>query len=86
MATLFTHSAYPRHALAVGQANGMVGYVPHRKAFLRGGYETTLCGNKRFAPEVGNLLADGAMELIAERLGRKNDITIPIPRPRLYLR
>jgi len=77
---------YPRQALVVSRANGMVRYVPHRKAFLGSGYETTLCGNKRFAPEVGNLLADCAMELIAERLGRKNDITIPIPRPRLYLR
>ena len=58
--------AYPRHALVVGQANGMVGYVPHKEAFLRGGYETTLCGSSRLAPEAGDLLADCAIELIAE--------------------
>ena len=59
-------AVYPRHALVVGQANGMVGYVPHKEAFLRGGYETTLCGSSRLAPEAGDLLADGAMELIEE--------------------
>jgi len=58
--------AYPRHALVVGQANGMVGYVPHKEAFLRGGYETTLCGSSRLAPEAGDLLANCAMELITE--------------------
>ena len=58
--------AYPRHALVVGQTNGMVGYVPHKEAFLRGGYETTLCGSSRLAPEAGDLLADCAIELIAE--------------------
>ena len=56
--------AYPVHALVVGQANGMVGYVPHKEAFLRGGYETTLCDSSRLAPEAGDLLADCAVELI----------------------
>jgi len=56
--------SHPRHALVVGQANGMVGYVPHKEAFLRGGYETTLCNSSRLAPEAGDLLADCAIELI----------------------
>lgn len=56
--------AYPVHALVVGQANGMVGYVPHKEAFQRGGYETTLCDSSRLAPEAGDLLADCAVELI----------------------
>jgi len=56
--------AYPVHALVVGQANGMVGYVPHKEAFLRGGYETTLCDSSRLAPEAGDLLADCAVQLI----------------------
>jgi len=50
--------------LIVGQANGMVGYVPHRDAFLRGGYETTFAGSSRLAPEAGDQLADAAIGLI----------------------
>ena len=57
--------AHPRRALVVGQANGMVGYVPHREAFARGGYETTFCDSSRLAPEAGDMLADCAIELIA---------------------
>lgn len=58
--------SYPRHALVVGHANGMVGYVPHRDAFLRGGYETTFWGGSRLAPEAGEMLADCAIELIKD--------------------
>ncbi len=61
--------ACPRHALVVGHANGMVGYVPHRAAFLRGGYETTFCNSSRLAPEAGEMLADCALELVAEGPG-----------------
>ena len=46
----------------VGQANGMVEYVPHKEAFLRGGYEATRCGSRRLAPAAGELLAEGAWE------------------------
>ncbi len=56
--------SYPRHALVVGEANGMVGYVPTREAFRRGGYETTFAGSSRLAPEAGDLLADAALGLI----------------------
>ena len=58
--------AWPAHALVVGHANGMVGYVPHRDAFRRGGYETTFAGSSRLAPEAGDMLADRAIELIAQ--------------------
>jgi len=57
-------AAHPRHALVVGHANGMVGYVPHREAFARGGYETTFCECSRLAPEAGDILADCAIDLI----------------------
>jgi hypothetical protein len=56
--------AHPQHALVVGWANGMVGYVPHREAFARGGYETTFTHSSRMAPEAGQMLADCAIELI----------------------
>jgi neutral ceramidase len=56
--------AHPIHALAVSCANGMVGYVPHKEAFLRGGYETTFTEGACLAPEAGDVLADCAIELI----------------------
>jgi len=59
-------SCHPRHALVAAQANGMVGYVPTREAFVRGGYETTFAGSSRLAPEAGDLLADAAIRLIRE--------------------
>jgi hypothetical protein len=59
-------SAYPRHALIAATSNGMVGYVPTRQAFVRGGYETTFTGSSRMAPEAGDMLADCAIEIIRE--------------------
>ena len=56
--------AHPLHALVVGHANGMVGYVPTREAFDRGGYETTFAGSSRLAPQAGDILADTAIELV----------------------
>jgi len=44
----------------------MVGYVPHRQAFDRGGYETTFAASSRMAPEAGDILADAAIELIRQ--------------------
>ena len=55
--------AHPRHALIAGFTNGMVGYVPHRQAFLRGGYETTFGPGSRLAPGAGEILADCALRL-----------------------
>ena len=52
------------HALVVSHANGMVGYVPTAKAFVRGGYETTFTGSSRLAPEAGDILADAAIALV----------------------
>jgi hypothetical protein len=56
--------AWPRRALVVELANGFIGYVPHREAFLRGGYETTFCGWSKLAPEAGDILAEQVLELI----------------------
>jgi hypothetical protein len=57
---------FPRHTVVVGQANGMVGYVPTREAFRRGGYETTFGATSRLAPEAGDLLADAAIGLVGD--------------------
>lgn len=59
-------SCHPRHALVAAHANGMVGYVPTREAFERGGYETTFGPHSRMAPEAGDLLADAAIRLIQQ--------------------
>lgn len=58
--------SWPRRALVVGHANGMVGYVPTKEAFERGGYETTFALSSRLAPEAGDILADAAIGLIRQ--------------------
>ena len=55
---------FPKHSFVVGGANGMIGYVPTKDAFARGGYETTLGPPSHMAPETGDLLADAAIKLI----------------------
>lgn len=64
--------SWPRHALVVSHANWMVGYVPHKEAFLRGGYETTFWGGSRLAPEAGDLLPDCAIQLVALNEGEES--------------
>ncbi len=56
--------AWPRRALVVSCANGMVGYAPTREAFGRGGYETTFGPTSHLAPQACDMLADAATELI----------------------
>lgn len=56
--------AYPMRASIVGLANGMVGYVPHREAFARGGYETTFGDGSKLAPVAGDLLVDAAISAL----------------------
>ncbi len=55
---------HPLRALVVAQANGMVGYLPTREAFRRGGYETTFTDSSRMAPEAGDMVADCAIRLV----------------------
>jgi len=73
-------SAVPR-TFVVGLANGNLGYVPHKEAFDRGGYETTLAEWSMMAPEAGDMLAEAALDL----LGRREEVTrasIPWPDPK----
>ena len=67
LALRIKEQAYPRRALVVSCANGMVGYVPTREAFPRGGYETTFISSSRIGPGAGEMLADCAVELIREK-------------------
>jgi hypothetical protein len=48
----------------VGCANGMIGYVPTREAFERGGYETTLSMGSKLDPSAGELLIDAALRVL----------------------
>lgn len=57
-------ATFPKRSFVVGGANGMVGYVPTKDAFTRGGYETTLGPVSHLAPEAGDLLAAAAIDLI----------------------
>jgi len=61
--------AHPRHALVVGYANGMIGYIPHKEAFERGGYETTFSRGSRMAREAGDMLVECAIDLIRKDSG-----------------
>ena len=60
---------FPNRSFVVGGANGMIGYVPTKDAFTRGGYETTLGPPSHMAPETGDLLADTAIKLIKNMKG-----------------
>jgi len=55
---------HPFRTRVVGYANGMLGYVPHKEAFPRGGYETTFGYRSKLAPEAGDLLADAAIQIV----------------------
>ena len=57
-------AAWPRPALVVACANGMLGYVPTKEAFEHGGYETTFGPPSCMAPEAGDLIADAVTRLI----------------------
>lgn len=55
-----------KNTYIVSCANGMVGYVPHREAFERGGYETTLAQWSKLIPEAGDIMAEVAIKLLSE--------------------
>ena len=55
---------HPMHTWIVGYTNGMVGYLPHREAVNRGGYEATFTPWSRMAPESADKIADEIIRLI----------------------
>ena len=47
-------------------ANGIVGYVPTRTAFDRGGYEPTLGQSSKLCPEAGDMIMEAALATIGQ--------------------
>ena len=45
----------------------MLGYIPHREAFERGGYECTFGPPSLMAPDTGDRLAAAAIDLVKGR-------------------
>jgi hypothetical protein len=62
-------NAYPVHALVATCANGRVGYLPTREAFVRGGYETTFGPSSMLAPEAGDQIVETATALLHDAAG-----------------
>jgi hypothetical protein len=67
--------AWPVQALISTCTNGRVGYIPTRKAFLHGGYETTFGPGSMLAPEAGEMIVQTAVELIEQTapLGQRRE-------------
>lgn len=61
---------WPRHTFVVSCANGMVGYLPTREAFRRGGYETTFYNGTCLALNAGDQLTNAMIRLINRRKTR----------------
>jgi len=59
-------ASHPAHALIVECANGRIGYLPHREAFLRGGYETTFGPPSVLAPGAAEMIVEAAVKLVHE--------------------
>jgi len=57
---------WPVRTFVAGYANGMLGYIPTREAFRRGGYESTFGPPSFMAPETGDQLAEAAVALVKE--------------------
>jgi len=55
---------WPRRTLVVSCANGMVGYLPTREAFARGGYETTFYDGTCLAHNAGDRLTRAVIRLV----------------------
>jgi neutral ceramidase len=55
---------WPTHTFVVSCANGMVGYLPTREAFRRGGYETTFYDGTCTARGAGEKVTSAMIRLV----------------------
>jgi len=55
----------PAHRTFVTElANGIIGYVPTREAFARGGYEPRTANTSHLSPVVGEFLVETSLSLL----------------------
>ncbi len=55
------------HTFVVSQANDKLGYIPSRKAFDGGGYETTFSSWSKLHENAADILAEAALDLLGRR-------------------
>jgi GNAT superfamily N-acetyltransferase len=55
-----------RHTIVVGLANDEVGYIPDRKGYEHGGYQTWVCGHSQLEPGTGEAMVEAALALLDE--------------------
>lgn len=53
-----------KRTFVVELANGIVGYIPTREAFLGGGYEQRLGNNSKLSPVAGEMMTETALALL----------------------
>jgi GNAT superfamily N-acetyltransferase len=58
-----------RHTVVVGLANDEVGYLPDRKGYELGGYQTWVCGHSQLEPGTGEAMVEAALSLLKEAYG-----------------
>jgi hypothetical protein len=72
---LRARSPFP-HTLAIGYANGNIGYVPPAAAFVEGGYETRLAPWSRLGEHAEAMILDAAVALLG---GVRDSASVPGP-------
>lgn len=55
-----------RHTCIIGLANEEIGYIPDRKAYEDGGYQTWVGWHSRLAPGTGEAMIDEAVDMLNE--------------------
>ncbi len=55
-----------RHTIVVGLANDWVGYLPDRRAYELGGYQTWVGTHSQVEPGTGEAMVEAVLELLAE--------------------
>lgn len=55
-----------RHTCIIGLANEEIGYIPDRKAYEDGGYQTWVGWHSRLAPGTGEAMIDEVVDMLNE--------------------